>query len=196
MGEIAMQEIWRDLPGYEQYYQVSNFGKLRSKPRRVKCGNGYYTKPAKELKLQINNHGYLYFQVKADGEHKKLYIHRAVCMAFIPNINKKPYVNHMDSNPLNNNVSNLEWVTHKENVHHAMNAGRFKDSFSKTVEKFKGTIEEKQIPVIGTNIDTGEKIKFKSINEAGRHFNNRAGDICKCCKGERITAQGYKWEYA
>jgi hypothetical protein len=191
-----MQEIWKDIPGYEQYYQVSNLGKLRSKPREIKRRNGHYVMPSKILTLQKNNHGYMYFQTKVDKQYKKLYIHRAVCMAFIPNTNNKPHVNHMDSNPLNNNVSNLEWVTHIENMHHAMNAGRFEASFAKTVEKFKKTIEDKQIPVVGTNIKTGEEVRFKSINEAGRHFNNDAASICNCCKGIRQTSHGYRWEYA
>jgi hypothetical protein len=191
-----MQEIWRNIEGYEQYYQISSYGRVKSKDRKVTNGLGNWIKKSRYIKPIPNNQGYLRIQVTKDGIRERIFVHRLVAKAFIPNPEGKPHVNHMDSNPLNNNVENLEWVTHKENMHHAINKGRFKASFAKTTQKFKKTIEEKQIPVIGTSIETGKTIKFKSINEAGRHFNGRAGDICKCCKGERNKAQGYKWEYA
>lgn len=195
-GGGNVQEIWKDVPGYEQFYQVSNLGRLKSKDRTIKRGLGECLIKSKTLKLQCNNHGYLYFQVKAADVHYKLYIHRAVSMAFIENTFDKPFINHKDSNPSNNQVDNLEWVTHMENMHHAINKGRFDNHFKYTTQLFKISNQNLQRAVIGTNLKTGTMVQFISIQEAGRHFNNRAGDICKCCKGERQTAQGYRWQYA
>lgn len=194
-GGSKLIEIWKDVVGYEQYYQVSNLGRIRSKDREVRNNKGKCIKAARILKPQQNNNGYLYFQIKLSGRMVKLYIHRMVASAFIPNTNNKPQVNHIDNNPQNNCVNNLEWVTPKENVHHAMKQGRFDKSFSMTLEKFAESRMLKQRPVIGINVKTGEIVEFETVNEAGRHFNNRAGDICKCCQGERQTAQGYKWKY-
>lgn len=195
MGNNEMQEVWKDIKGFEQYYQISNMGRVQSKDRKVMGGQGLHTKKGKILKPQPNSNGYLRVQLKADGVSVRHFVHRLVAEMFIPKIEGKDIVNHMDSNFLNNNASNLEWVTLKGNMRHAINKGRFDKSFAMTMDKFRADRELKQRPVIGTDIKSGEKVYFPTINEAGRNFNNAAGDICRCCQGIRQTAQGYKWEY-
>lgn len=191
-----MKEVWKDIEGYEDYYQVSNMGRVRSKDRQIMGGQGLRTMKGKILKPQPNSSGYLRQQFKANGKCERFFIHRLVAEAFIPMEEGNNIVNHLDSNPLNNRVDNLEWTTHKGNMHHAIKKGRFDKSFAMTLDKFKADREAKQKPVIGTDVYTGKKVYFPSINEAGRHFNNRAGDICRCCQGIRQTVQGYRWEYA
>lgn len=191
-----MKEVWKDVKGYEDYYQVSNMGQVRSKDRKVMGGQGLHTRKGKILKPQPNNAGYLRQQFKVDGASTRYFIHRLVAEAFVPKKDGNDIVNHLDSNYLNNRADNLEWTTHTGNTRHAMNKGRFDKSFAMTLDKFRADRESKQTPVIGTNVKTGKKIFFSTMQEAGRHFNNRAGDICKCCKGIRQTAQGYRWEYA
>ncbi len=190
-----MKEVWKDIMGYENYYQVSNMGAVRSKDRELKSGIGKFVKRGRTLKAQPNANGYLRINLKIPNKRKYVFVHRLVAVAFVPNPSNKPCVNHVDSNFLNNRADNLEWVTQKENMRHAIKKGRFDESFANTLNKFAKDRESKQRAVIGTNVKTGEKIIFSTIQEAGRYFNGRAGDICKCCKGERQTAQGYRWEY-
>ena len=191
-----MKEIWQDIKNCEEYYQVSNMGRILSKDR-MSNNNGYeYVRKGRILKGVPNSRGYLRVQLKIKNETKVVFIHRMVAIMFIPNPNNKLEVNHMDSNHQNNALSNLEWTTHMENMHHAIDKGRFKESFSNTLDKFKADRESKQKAVIGTNIKTGEKVKYNTINEAGRHFKNAAAHICNCCKGTAQTSCGYTWEYA
>lgn len=110
-----MEEIWKNIDGYEGIYQVSNLGRVRSLDRRV----WNYTKKGRILKSHSNGHGYqnvsLYNENKIE---KHAYIHILVAKAFIPNPNNYEQVNHKDFNKANNNVENLEWVSRKQNMLH------------------------------------------------------------------------------
>jgi hypothetical protein len=113
-----MEEIWKDVPGYEGLYQVSNIGNIKSLPKRR-------VKEDKILKFNINvRHNYASVVFTKDGIKKSLRVNRLVALAFIPNPKNKCFVNHIDSNRLNNRIENLEWVTVKENSEHALKNGR------------------------------------------------------------------------
>lgn len=118
-----MQEIWKDVRGYEGLYQVSNLGRVKSLERQVKLRQ--YTKnlPEKNMKLTLNKRGYLYVHLCKNGKYQGYRVHRLVAMAFIPNPHNKPQVNHIDRNVLNNSVDNLEWCTNAENMKHASATG-------------------------------------------------------------------------
>lgn len=110
-----MKEIWKDIEGYEGIYQVSNTGKVKSLDRKV----WNYIKKGKVLKTHNNGHGYYYVSLHNDKKvEKHVYIHILVAKAFIPNPNNYTQVNHKDFNKQNNNVSNLEWVSPKQNRLH------------------------------------------------------------------------------
>jgi hypothetical protein len=105
-------EIWKDIPGYEGLYQVSNFGRLKS----FKISSD-----GKIMKL-TNKKGW-YFTIVLQGINKPTKttrIHRLVAELFIENTNRKPFVNHKDSNKQNNHYLNLEWVTSRENIIHSL----------------------------------------------------------------------------
>ena len=189
-----MNEIWKDVIGYEKYYQISNFGNLRSKDRESKNGKGVIIIKQKNLKPQPNSSGYLRFSLKCNNIERKIFIHRMVALAFVENSDNKPQVNHKDSNYLNNHSDNLEWVTIRENFDHAYKKGRFVEAFRKFALSSKSISEKKSISVIGENILTGKVVSFNSIQEAGRNGFN-AGGVCECCKGTRIVHKGYKWKY-
>lgn len=106
-----MEEVWRYIKGYEGKYQVSNLGNIKS---FYKCKNG------KIMKQLANPNGYLYVALdKGNRNYKRFLIHRLVAQTFLPNIENKPQVNHIDGNKHNNKLDNLEWVTGSENQIHS-----------------------------------------------------------------------------
>ena len=113
-------EIWKDIEGYEGLYQVSNLGRVKS--IYGWCGNRF-VKRTKILKLKINNKGYTKVYLYKNKKSKMFFVHRLVAMAFVPNPNNLPQVNHKDGNKLNNSIGNLEWCTCSENIKHAYKTG-------------------------------------------------------------------------
>lgn len=110
-----MAEKWKSIQGYEGQYDVSNLGKVKSVRRKALNGNGYQKKKDRLLKPHINKGGYATVALCKDGKPKVFLVHRLVAIAFIPNPEGKPIVDHIDTNPLNNAVDNLRWCTQKEN---------------------------------------------------------------------------------
>lgn len=115
-----MEEIWKDIKGYEGLYQISNLGRVKSLKRIVENNNRkYFTKERILKPIQIGS--YYGVQLSVHGKSKKFYLHRLVCSTFIENIENKKCVNHKDGNKHNNKLENLEWCTHSENNHHSFN---------------------------------------------------------------------------
>lgn len=129
-----MNENWKDIKGYEGLYQVSNLGRLRTL-QRYNISKKKHEKNCKILKLSEHRQGYKTTTLSKDGKRKTYLVHRLVAETFIRNEKSKPEVNHMDADKTNNCVSNLEWVTAKENSMHATSLG-IKDT-KKAVEKIK-----------------------------------------------------------
>ena len=101
-----MEEIWKDIEGYEGLYQISSNAEVRKiKP------NGEY----KILKSSIGGSGYPRVSLRNDKKSKMMLLHRLLAKAFIPNPNNLPCINHKDENPLNCSLQNLEWCTYKYN---------------------------------------------------------------------------------
>lgn len=120
-------ELWKDVVGYESYYEVSNLGRVRSKERVLphNINKGNYVKKSKVLSTQIRK-GYVFVCVCVNGIRKALPVHRVVAKAFLPNPENKAQVNHIDGDKTNNKLENLEWATAKENVDHAVRTGLIK----------------------------------------------------------------------
>jgi len=114
-----MDEIWRDVKDYEGFYQISNLRRVLSLARYIfyKNGRKYYLK--EHMMSQHLNAGYYAVSVHKNGIRDELKIHRAIAEAFISNPLNLPEVNHKDGNKLNNEISNLEWCTSRENQLHA-----------------------------------------------------------------------------
>lgn len=177
-------ENWKDILGYEGFYQVSNKGRIKSLPRITKRSNGrQYTVRERILKQ---------YELVFKGEKKprkmvhlkskksnRFLVHRLVAEAFIPNPKKLPQVNHKDGNPFNNNVDNLEWATNKDNVIHAYENGLMRT--------------EKRVAKVCPL--TKEKLEvYKSGSEAARKHRLTPGAIFHAINNN-WKAGGFYWEY-
>jgi len=117
-------EVWKDIEGYKGYYQISNMGQVRSVSRMVMSGGVARKRVGKLLKQYCGTDGYMYVRLCKLGKAKYWRAHRLVAIHFIPNPNNYPAVNHLDADVTNNQISNLEWCTIKQNNKHTYNLGR------------------------------------------------------------------------
>lgn len=110
-----MLEIWKDIKNFEGSYQISNTGKVKSLKRDVFNGCKFITRPERIIKFGDNGHGYLFVSLWKNNKPTRMYVHKLVAEAFIPNPNNYKEINHKDENKANNNVYNLEWCDRKYN---------------------------------------------------------------------------------
>lgn len=162
-----MEEIWRDIDGYEGLYKVSNLGNIKSLN---------YRRTGKE-KILIHNKsggGYMYVYLSKNGKQKQHLVHRLVSKAFIPNPNNYTEVNHKDEDKTNNRVENLDWCSRQYNNTYG----------NRLIKLMK--------PVMC--IETG--VLYNSITEAERTLNSKSrSKIASVCKGTRKTCRCYHWEF-
>lgn len=162
-------EQWRDVDGYELRYQVSNTGKVRNK------------KSGRVLKTQTTKDGYKRLGLHWCGEIFNASVHRLVALAFVPNPDNKPQVNHINGNPADNRAENLEWVTNSENQIHAHKVLRRKPS---------GWCYQPQKVLC---CETG--VVYPSVREAAATLGLTNTSIIRVCCGKRKTHGGYHWKY-
>ena len=171
---VDSMEVWRNIDEKEGY-QVSNTGNVRS---YVNNRHGLCEEPHM-LKQQPNKHGY---PTVCLGRNNRRLVSRLVAQAFIPNPDNLPLVRHMDDNPKNNHVDNLQWGTQKNNMEDCVNHGRL-------VGNIYPAIESKKRPVIAISIDRQECIHFNSQADAARELGLWPQHISNVLKG-RISQTG------
>lgn len=190
-----MEEIWKDIKGYEGLYQVSNFGNVKSLDRYIINKNGdkqYF--PGKYLNQGISDN-YLKVTLSKSNKQRTFRVHILVARTFIPNPENKPEVNHMDGDKSNNRVDNLEWNTRSENELHAYKNGLAKPSDKQKQAVAKYAKENYSKKVIQYSLN-GEFIKeWNSMHDVWRELGIRPSYICRCCKGLRNQTYGYVWKY-
>jgi hypothetical protein len=111
-------EVWKDIQGYDGYYQISSLGRVKSLSRLVCRGYVFRMCKDKIRKITVKKDGYAEISLCIKNKHTNFRVHRLVALAFINNIKNKLEVNHIDSNRLNNDVTNLEWTSKRENQCH------------------------------------------------------------------------------
>ena len=188
-------EIWKPVTGFEEFYEVSNYGRVRSKDRERKLPFGRTgIQKGKILKQSLNSKGYLRVPL-TDGNNKKYYfVHRLVGDAFVKNPKGFPVINHKDFNPLNNRAENLEWTTVLGNTRYSVERGRFNRT-PEWIAKLKASLDAKIAKsVIGTNIKTGETIIFKALNDC-KKMGFQPSCVSNCCNGIRRRHKGYTWRF-
>ena len=122
-------EIWKNVIGYEEIYQVSNLGRIKRIGKNHLCNfkyqGDYYLKPLD------NGKGYLRIKLSNKGFSKRVMLHRIIAEAFIPNPNNKKVINHINCDKKNNSIENLEWCTQSENCLHSVKLGRWTQGIKK-----------------------------------------------------------------
>lgn len=191
-----MKEKWiNEINGLENIkgYKICSNGDVISYIKRHNHNYIVATEPRRKLKPFKNKKGYLC----VDLNSKSFRIHRLVALAFIPNPENKPQVNHIDGNKCNNNVSNLEWCTNSENQLHA-----FKHNLQKPHKGKECWLYDKKYgnhpcsKKIGKfDLDDNLIQIYTSIKQASEEHNIHYTNIVKCCTGVIKTSCGYKWKY-
>lgn len=183
-----MEEIWKDIEGYEGLYQVSNLGRVRSLDMVLPCNSkGVMSTRVRHgviRRQHIGHTGYHYVLLLHGKRRKNFRVHRLVAAAFVPNPLNLPEVNHKDEDKNNNRADNLEWCTSKYNHNYGSTIERAADKIRRPVY---------QMSMRGVIIQ-----EFASVTDAANATGIARNQISRCCLGRKSfnSAGGFKWKYA
>jgi len=186
-------EVWKAIEGYEGYYEISNLGRVKSLKRQVKTAVGYRTVTERILIYQLS-YGYPRVVLRRENTDKSFVIHRLIALAFIPNPNSFPIINHINGVRNDYRIENLEWCTYSHNTKHAFETGLH--DINPIIKMGKENAIKMRIKVRQLKKKTKESIKiYDSISDASLQTDIPISNIVEVCKGRRKSAGGYSWEY-
>ena len=174
-----MMEEWKSIDGFEGFYEVSNFGNVRSL-------NYHNWGIVKNLTPTIDRYGYERVCLCKNGKQFNRLVHRMVATAFIGNPDNLPQINHLNEIKTDNRAENLEWCSAKDNVNHGTRNERMSKSKRNTNCR----------AIVQSDLQGKEIRKWVSFMEVNRVLGYDVGFLARCCKGRCETAYGYKWRYA
>jgi hypothetical protein len=177
-------EKWIPIKNYEDSYEVSNLGRIRSKDRYTPTWNGQVFKKGVVKKLKEDKDGYFKVWLSHESKKKPFFVHRLVAEAFIPNEKGSPIVNHLDGDKQNNLPGNLEWCTRSENDKHAFKLGLRKVSCGGTSKR-----------VLRMSPEDGSVKIYDSMSAAARANGITAQNISYCANGLQPKANGFYWVF-
>jgi hypothetical protein len=180
-------EEWRDVVGYEGYYQVSNLGRVRSLDRILVSRDGRRKRyKGKVLKPRLSNRGYVEVSLpRKSGGNSRHRVHRLVAEAFLEPDPTRPQVDHINAIRTDNRVENLRWTTPSENLQYARDSGHLNDK-----ERIAASIK-----VMARPLQRSDGVVFPSIASAARALGVHPQSIGHVLKGVSKQCQGFSFKY-
>lgn len=203
---MTQEEIWKPIKGYEDSYEVSNKGRVRTVDRIINVGKYRRHVKSSIRALLTNEDGYLYVRlINKKGQRKRVLIHRALMEAFVPNPENKPYIDHINTIKTDNNLENLRWVTPKENTNNPITLEHIKEKCSSIECKNKQRETKERHKVANYNpcrvfqysLDGVFLMEYPSISEAVRSLGlthrQSVSNIKIAIDNDNRSAYGYLW---
>lgn len=214
--EDLPDEIWKPVVGYEKFYSISNYGRLKSLPRWQNHKTGGMWRKAKIRRVSLDGYGYVRYLMTGENRFQKgVFAAQIVAKAFIPNPENKPHVDHINTIRHDNRVENLRWVTDFENVHNPLTEEKLKRHIESRIGvplsperrkkisealkngkssrfRMRGGNHPEARSIVQLSLDGLFIREWSSITEANECHK---GHIHDCCRNNRKTAGGYKWMY-
>lgn len=158
---ISKIEVWKDIPEYEGLYEASTLGRIRTEEGKTTYSalHGERVWKSRILSAKVDKKNSHRVSLYKNKVRKDWLVHRLIALTFLPAIEGKNYVNHIDGNRNNNELENLEWCDHTENNNHAFDSGLIQTG--------------KQVKLI--NIETNEEFTFRSLSKASLFINRNVG---------------------
>lgn len=179
----VMEEIWKDINDYIGLYRISNFGRVKSLKRHVVHNySGFKTLKERILSAKADSNGYCVVVLCRDGNKKTFKVHRLVSVAFIPNPQNKPQVNHKNGIKDYNYFENLEWCDRSENVNHAIKMGFL--TYKKGKDHCNYGADNKLSKKV---IDTKTGVIFNTIREASETTKYTQKYLGSMLRNERVN---------
>lgn len=180
-NQTELDNDWRDIPGFP-HYKINRAGQVKRLDAVIRDSNGidFYRK-GRILSTRKTKLGYIQVDMCENGKPYGRFIHVLLAKVFIPNPYNLPLVNHIDENPSNNDLSNLEWCDYSYNAKHS-------------IDKIRKSHEKEQRAVIRINPFTKEETRYSGIREAARLNNCNHSNIAAAIK-RNGTCASYKWKY-
>lgn len=195
-----MEEVWKDIEGYEGFYQISNLGRVKGLPIVTRFGERIKKHKERFLQPVVSKRGYYVVGLSKNGKSKTYTLHRLLAKAFIPNPENKRAIDHIDTNRLNNSIENLRWCTDKENCNNILTLEKNRSNCKRLWEH--GVYDNRNnthYRKVAQYSKQGEYMKtWDSILEAAKELNIDSSSISAVCRGtnpKRHTAGGFVWKH-
>jgi len=194
-----MEEIWKDIKGYEGFYQVSNQGRVKSMERDILYKDGSVKHRKERIMKPRNLRGYCAVDLHKDGNYKVVLIHRLVGEAFIPKVDGKDELDHINTIRSDNRVENLRWTTKKENQNNIITRKHKSSASTETAKLLRKYYEKGQISrsrrIVQLDKQGNYIRSFWGAQEVEEVLGFDAGLIARAAKGYVKVSKGYKWVY-
>ena len=179
--QTELNNDWKYIPNFP-HYQINRAGQVKRLDAIITDSNGIdFYRRGRILRTRKTKLGYVQLDMSENGKLYGRFIHVLLAKVFIPNPYNFPIVNHIDENPSNNDLSNLEWCNHSYNAKHS-------------IDKIRKAHEKEQRPVYRINVNTNEKIRYNGIREAARENKTNHGNI-RYAILHNGYCENYKWRY-
>ena len=197
-------EIWKPVVGYEELYEVSNFGRVRSLDR---IDSNNHPLKGVILKPYISNSGYLLVGLYKQQKRDRKLLHRLVAEAFIPNPDNKPEIDHINTIKTDNTVflnedgsinyekTNLRWTTRKENINNPLTKTKMRINARKPSKGKYGKKHHRSKPIIQYDKEGNFIKEWECANDVERVLGISNKHIGSVCLGKRKSCGGYIWKY-